>query len=297
MSNDQGVASEAVISPPKIGTLSLQIIYSTGIVETTTYIVLMVLIPTISIYLSAGYSCRSSPCAFILDLFEYRVHRRRAELQYRLYFERLRTPFGYQSMNSKEVELILNNFPITSPYYRACVAVDQLWENRAKFVQNSKNIFVVNTLPRSASFGHWLLLFFVPTFDQSNRSSCIFFDSYGRTLRSFDSRIQKFVKYFVPSAASITHNARKIQAANSCVCALYVTFFAVFLCIGYQLADILNWFSISDLHLNDLSVLRYLRKYLRLPRTDKLIACQSIDQSSSGIGGQFRRCRCCQHNY
>ncbi len=43
MSNNQGVASEAVISPPKIGTLSVQIIYSAGLTEMTTYIVLMVL--------------------------------------------------------------------------------------------------------------------------------------------------------------------------------------------------------------------------------------------------------------
>ncbi len=152
---------------------------------------------------------------------------------------------------------------------------------------------MVNTVPSSASFGHWLLLFFVPTFDQSNRYSCIFFDSDGRSLCSFDSRIQKFVKYFVPSADLVIHNARKIQAANSCVCALYVTFFAVFLCIGYRLANILNWFSVTDLPLNDLSVLRYLRKYLRLPKTDKLILCESIDR---GIGGHFHHCRSCHNN-
>ncbi len=120
-------------------------------------------------------------------------------------------------MNSKEVELILDNFPITAPYYRACVAVDQLWENRAKFVQNSKNIFVVNTVPSLASFGHWLLLFFVPTFDRANQYSCIFFDSYGRSLNLFDSRIRKFVKYFVTAATSVIHNPHKIQAANSCI--------------------------------------------------------------------------------
>ncbi len=131
-------------------------------------------------------------------------------------------------MNSKEVELILDNFPITAPYYRACMAVDQLWENRAKFVQNSKNIFVVNMVPSSASFGHWLLLFFVPTFDRANRYSCIFFDSYGCAPDSFDSRIQKFVKYFVPSAASIIHNTHKIQAANSCICVLCIRFLQYF---------------------------------------------------------------------
>ncbi len=95
-------------------------------------------------------------------------------------------------MNSKEVALILDNFPITAPYYRACAAVDQLWEAWANFVQNSKNIFVVNTVPSSASFGHWLLLFFEPS-GQNHEQLCIFVDSYGRSLNSFDSRIQKFV--------------------------------------------------------------------------------------------------------
>ncbi len=177
-------------------------------------------------------------------------------------------------MNGYEIEIILSKFPSTSLFYRDCRTIDSLSGSQNKFVQNSCNIFVVNTANSEEKFGHWLLLFFYPNSDSNIENSaniCCFVDSYGRELKEFDKKISKFVKQFTKR---IIHNPHKLQQSSSCVCGLYVIFFSVFLSSGYSLVEIVSWFSKLNLSLNDISVLKFLRKRVRLPKSSQLLECQ-----------------------
>ncbi len=191
-------------------------------------------------------------------------------------------------MNGYEIETILSKFPSTSRFYRDCCPVDSLSDSQNKFVQNSSNIFVVNTANSDEKFGHWLLLFF------NSSNICYFVDSYGREPKEFDERISKFVAHFTKR---VIHNPRKLQQSSSCVCGLYVIFFSVFLCTGYSLTKIISWFSKPDLRLNDISVLKFLRKRVRLPKTSQLLECEFKEkekETRKRSGKDLLGCRSCK---
>ncbi len=173
-------------------------------------------------------------------------------------------------MNSTQIERILSKYPVSAPYYRVCLPVDLLWESRKHFVALNYNIVVVNTATSREDFGHWLLLFFAPR--STSSWICYFIDSYGRNIQDFDARILKFVNYFTHE---IQNNPTKLQQNSSCMCGLYVIFFAIFLSASYSLAAILSWFSKRDLQLNDISVLHYLKNCVKIPKMERdLLTCK-----------------------
>ena len=196
-------------------------------------------------------------------------------------------------MNNREIDLILESLPSTSPYYRGCVAVDQLSSPLLRnnlYSTETYNIIVCNDQVSTTSLGHWLLLFFYP--DSTGSIVCSFFDSFGRDILSFDHRIFDFA---VSIASDIHSNRYKLQSDKSCVCGLWCIFLSIFLTQGYSMSDILSWFSKTDRKLNDISILSYLKKLVKLPSTEKLLYCKSLSHltTTGAPAGFFKECKSC----
>ncbi len=185
-------------------------------------------------------------------------------------------------MNDKEIVEILLHHPVTANFFRACCGVDQLCGARKLHVAGTFNIYICNTTPSmSSKMGHWLLIVLQP---YGTGSSCDFFDSFGRDVSQFDTRIFKFIHGFKP--LRVNFNPSKLQMDGSCVCGLWVIFMAVYICAGYSMPSILKWFSKTDQQLNDLSLYQHMKKQVKsgLPNGDYLLTCNTKRRHSQVTG-------------
>ena len=148
-------------------------------------------------------------------------------------------------MNGEEILPFLTKCTATKNYFCTISSVHDI--DDSLYERNSKNIFIINTsVP--GRFGHWQLVFTKP-------GSIVLFDSFG--VGKISELLQQFISQL---DGTLIVNRIQLQQNSSCTCPAYVILFAVYLCLDYSLAEILSWFSPSNLKLNDFSVFQWLKK-------------------------------------
>lgn len=164
-------------------------------------------------------------------------------------------------MDSEELFDFLTTCYVTAPFFRCVTTINQLLNSLKLFQKNSKNLFIVNTSSSSDVLGHWLVVFAAPGY-------VVVFDSFADNL---DFRLLEFVSHL---NGNLFISKKQLQQKSSCTCPAYCILFAVYLCLGYKLHDILNWFSGSDLALNDRSVFNWLQtRTTAFLSKNKLLKC------------------------
>ena len=169
-------------------------------------------------------------------------------------------------MDGEEVLSFLKKSPITAPFVAGIGTLESI--NFTPYKHGSKYIYIVNTTKSSTILGHWVLIFV-------SSSGTMFFDSFGRRPHDIDERFSSVFSKI--GKAPLIVGEKRLQQKNSCTCPAYCIMFAMYLCSGFSLAEILSWYSDDEYEVNDRSVFHWLKHRTgALLNKDKILKCKGV---------------------
>ena len=159
-------------------------------------------------------------------------------------------------MNSKDIIETIAKSDVLADKCIGVFPVDML--HNAATAVNRCNIhnfcLVVNTDEKGMPGSHWLALYVAG-------SSGEFFDSLGKTLSSYDSRITRF--FAKVGCISVTCNVNRFQLQGAVTCGQYCLYYLLYRTLGYSMRRILSSFSASNRKQNEDIVNVFLSKLIK----------------------------------
>ena len=148
-------------------------------------------------------------------------------------------------MITSQIKKILSEDPVTRPVFGGVYASNRL----PKHVTPGKRLFIANTDPANKPGEHWTAFYFTPD------NTCVYFDSYG-----VPPLVNSFETFMNNNASGWLFNNKRLQHPSSMLCGQYCIFFAVHICRGMPLREIISLFD-NDLRLNDRMVAEFVEHY------------------------------------
>ena len=152
-------------------------------------------------------------------------------------------------MNAQQLESILRLDQNVSKKFAGVFAADTLPSN----LSNLPKFLIVNSDVHSGPGQHWLALY-IPEKGPSE-----FFDSLGLSPKHY---LKSFEQFLINYGPKYIYSNKRLQNYDSNTCGLFVLYYVILRCKGYNMQDIVNHFS-SNLAQNDILALNSVHTFMR----------------------------------
>ena len=152
-------------------------------------------------------------------------------------------------MNAQQLESILSLDQNVSKKFAGVFAADTLPSN----ISSLPKFLIVNSDDQSGPGQHWLGLY-IPEQGPSE-----FFDSLGFSPKQY---LASFERFLINHGPQYIFSNKRLQNYGSDTCGLFVLYYVILRCKGYNMQDIVNNFS-SNLAQNDILASHFVYTYIR----------------------------------